>query len=391
MYDATTSAPAGAQPAPQPTPHDAFAAELAAIGRRVRAARTPEHFAHLRKLERWGRLCSFAGYGTGWLLPNLFSASLIALGKTTRWAVMLHPISHRGYDGAPGVPRRYTSHGFAKGWRRAIDWLDWIAPDAWHEEHDVVHHFRLGEDRDPDQLEVNFRWLRSSRVPVPLRYVAAFGVAATWKWTYYAPTTLMEAQSARAERDGAEPIARTVVNRDLWNPLHPRGRELWLRCYAPYATVNFGVIPLAFLPLGPWAVVSTFANNLLAEVLANLHGFLVIAPNHTGDDLPRFDGRPSGRTEFYLRQVTGSVNYRTGGDLNDWLHGWLNYQIEHHLFPNLTLLEYQRIQPEVAAVCRKHGVPYVQQSVWKRAKRTLDVIVGRTSMKRGATEAAPPS
>jgi Ca2+-binding RTX toxin-like protein len=31
--------------------------------------------------------------------------------------------------------------------------------------------------------------------------------------------------------------------------------------------------------------------------------------------------------EFYLRAVIGSTNYRTGGDANDFMHGWLNYQI----------------------------------------------------------------
>merc|ERR1712070_283632 len=34
---------------------------------------------------------------------------------------------------------------------------------------------------------------------------------------------------------------------------------------------------------------------------------------------------------YYMRQVTSSVNFRTGGDLNDFMHGWLNYQIEHTL------------------------------------------------------------
>jgi hypothetical protein len=31
----------------------------------------------------------------------------------------------------------------------------------------------------------------------------------------------------------------------------------------------------------------------------------------------------------------------TGSDANDFLHGWLNYQIEHHMFPDLSMLSYQ--------------------------------------------------
>ena len=40
-----------------------------------------------------------------------------------------------------------------------------------------------------------------------------------------------------------------------------------------------------------------------------------------------------------------------GGDVNDFLHGWLNYQIEHHLFPDLPPLRYRQLQPKVKARC----------------------------------------
>jgi fatty acid desaturase len=76
------------------------------------------------------------------------------------------------------------------------------------------------------------------------------------------------------------------------------------------------------------------------------------------------------------------VNYGTGSDLGDFLQGGLNYQIEHHLFPDLPLLKYRECQPHVKAICEKHGVPYVQEPVWRRAKKLIDIIVGRTSMRR---------
>ena len=59
-----------------------------------------------------------------------------------------------------------------------------------------------------------------------------------------------------------------------------------------------------------------------------------------------------------LSQVITSVNFRTGNgeggkvhgfraDLNDFFHGWLNFQIEHHLWPQLSMLSYQKAAPEV--------------------------------------------
>ena len=98
-----------------------------------------------------------------------------------------------------------------------------------------------------------------------------------------------------------------------------------------------------------------------------------------------FESSPEGKGERYLQQVIGSANYRTGGDLNDYLHLWLNYQIEHHIFPDLSMLQYQRMQPKVRALCERHGIPYVQESVWTRARKMVDVVVGKSSMRRMAS------
>ena len=118
----------------------------------------------------------------------------------------------------------------------------------------------------------------------------------------------------------------------------------------------------------------------MAEVITNLHSFLVIGPNHTGEDVMMFDTKAKGKGEFYLRQIVGSVNYPNGTNMLDFLHGWLNYQIEHHLWPEMTASQYQKAQPLVKALCEKHNIPYTQESVFIRLKKTLDVMVGKTSM-----------
>lgn len=56
-------------------------------------------------------------------------------------------------------------------------------------------------------------------------------------------------------------------------------------------------------------------------------------------------------------------------------------QVEHHLWPQLSALSYQKAQPEVKALCAKHGVPYVQESVWVRLRKTVDIMVGKASMR----------
>ena len=85
-----------------------------------------------------------------------------------------------------------------------------------------------------------------------------------------------------------------------------------------------------------------------------------------------------------VRQVLGSTNYACGNEWLDYGQLYLNYQIEHHLYPDLPMARYREVQPKVRAVCEKHGVPYLQESVFTRVKKMLAVAVGTASMKRSA-------
>ena len=337
-----------------------------------------QDYKHLQKMERWGRVCSLLGYGTAWILPNPLSALLISQGSFTRWTQMTHPIVHKGYDKIDNAPDHYTSKKFAQGWRRFIDWPDWITPAGWHQEHDILHHYNLGEKLDPDHLQNNMEWLRQSNVPMWLRFLIVGVFTTTWKILYYTPRAHKELRLSKARQNREE--TPEFTRSGAWSLFTKQGRALWFESILPYAAFRFVFLPLLFLPLGGFAAMSVLINSLLAEALTNMHSFLVIVPNHAGDDVLMFESKGKGKGEFYLRQILGSVNYPTGSDANDFFYGWLNYQVEHHLWPDLPLRQYQYAQPKVVEVCKKHGIPYRQDSVFKRLLKAVDIMVGRTSM-----------
>jgi fatty acid desaturase len=364
--------------------YEGLARELDAVRAKAEAELGAEDLEHLKKIERWGKVFSAVGYATAWMGPNLLSAWCISQGSMVRWTMMMHHVGHRGYDRVPGVPERYTSKGFAVGSRRLLDWPDWIWPEAWLHEHNVLHHYHTSEMDDPDLVEENVRAVRESELPKVLKYAVVGFYALTWKWTYYAPNTYQVLQVAKRRRSGAQGLQGRYEGTYLgvYNPLTPEGRAFWKDCVLPYGGLRFVALPALYAPLGPWAMFSVLANSLGAELLTNLHTFVVIATNHAGDDLYRFDTKASSRGEFYARQVLSSVNFRLGNDVVDFLHGWLNYQIEHHLFPDLPMRKYQQIQPQVKEICERYGLPYAQEGVFKRVKRLVDIMVGNTSMKR---------
>ena len=172
-----------------------------------------------------------------------------------------------------------------------------------------------------------------------------------------------------------------------WDPFYSFW-EFFSVVIGPYLLIHFFLFPLPLLAIGEYVgtghdmYISAVKNLFLAELLTNFHAFVAIVTNHAGDDLYRFrDGCRPYSGSFYLRQVLASVDFWTGSDLNDFMHGYLNYQIEHHLWPNLSMLSYQKCQPLVRALCQKHNVPYIQENVFKRTKKTIDIMVGSSSMR----------
>jgi hypothetical protein len=56
----------------------------------------------------------------------------------------------------------------------------------------------------------------------------------------------------------------------------------------------------------------------------------------------------------------------------------------HHLisvWPNLSMLSYQKSAPAVRAICAKHGIPYVKENVFLRVHKLTKVMVGTESMR----------
>lgn len=346
---------------------------------------------HLLKMQRWIRGLKIVGYATAWIAPNPITVLALAQAKFSAWGMIGHHILHKGYDRVEGLPEHYHSTKFANGpWRRFRDWFDWMPPSGWHREHNVLHHYRLGEtNKDPDLVEDNLDWLRTLSAPVWLRKTLLWTMAALWKPFYYAPACIIEREREEVRRatDGEDDYKPS--RKDAYSPFSQLGRKLWTESWLPLTGWNFIAIPLLFLPLGPWAVASVLINQLLAEVATNLQSFVMIVPNHAGDDIYRFDSRVDCKGEFYLHQITGSANMQTGSDLNDFAHGFLNYQIEHHLWPDLPMRKYQQAHKRVKAIAARHNIPYAQESVFKRVARTVDIAVGKTSMRRQFSTNAP--
>lgn len=360
----------------------AFTRDLERLRAELGLLRGPRDVRHLRAIEAGCGLLWLAGLATSAWGVNPLSPLLFASAASTRWMVLAHHVCHGALDGLPDVPLRLTSKGFARGCWRWLQWPDWIEPQAWRREHNQLHHAYTNEAADPDLVETQLTWLRASRMPRLAKYVVIAAFSLTWRWLYYAPSTSL----ALADPARGRPEARPLGDRlhEVLPPWTPAGKHLWLHSILPHAAFQFGVAPALLLPLGTHAWLAALVHALMADLLTNVHTFLVIVPNHAGQDLWRFDDRAQGKGQWALRQILSSCNYTTGGG-KDLAQGWLNHQIEHHVWPDLTPLQLRAAAPRLRQLCRHHGIPYVQEPLARRVLRMVAIMTGAASHPRAAT------
>lgn len=376
---------------------EAFRKDIHDLGTKLADNQGEEDVRHLRKIILWSKMCTWVGALTCWMAVNPVSIFLLSVGTMSRWTIIGHHICHGGFDKCDksGTFNRFK-FGVGSLYRRAKDWLDWMLVEAWNMEHNQLHHYHLSEETDPDLVEHNMSTLRDLPLPLFVKYIVVAWMACTWKWWYYAPNTykqlkvnqLRRAGKVISDEEANEPCVISLNFLLFGTPFYSQFEFFW-KVLGPYFFLRFVLVPLPFLALdhflgaGGQYAYNAVVSLALAEVLTNIHSFVVIATNHAGDDMYRFNVhcKPYSGT-FYLRQVLASANFSCGNDYVDFMHGWLNYQVEHHMWPQLSMLSYQRSQPLVQAICEKHGVPYTKHNVFWRLKKLTDIMVGSATMRK---------
>ena len=140
-----------------------------------------------------------------------------------------------------------------------------------------------------------------------------------------------------------------------------------------YATALVVVLP----PLQAVAFV------VVQQGLFGLYLGCSFAPNHKG--MPILTD--ADELDFLRRQVLTSRNVR-GSRLVDFVLGGLNYQIEHHLFPNMPRPNLRRAQPLIRAFCQQQGLPYTEASLFDSYAQAIHHLHAVGAPLRPAAEAA---
>jgi len=127
---------------------------------------------------------------------------------------------------------------------------------------------------------------------------------------------------------------------------------------ALYLFVIIG-LPMFFSPFSWWLILIGF---LIMHFVAGFAMSTVFQMAHLVEiaEQPVPDAEGVIHNEWAIHELETTANFSGKSMFFGWMIGGLNYQIEHHLFPNICHIHYRAIAPIVERTAREFGLPYNQ-------------------------------
>lgn len=234
----------------------------------------------------------------------------------------------------------------------------------WKIQHNVLHHTYtniegLDEDIQPGAV-MRFSPHAKKRRIHKLQFLYA--------WFFYGIMTLSWVaardftQLLKYSRNGLISTNRTSLKREMIKLVSFRV------VYFLYTLV----LPAIFLQVPFWYILLGF---LAMHFVAGLILACIFQPAHVIEDTDYPVPANSGNieNEWAIHQLLTTTNFAPGSKIFSWFVGGLNFQIEHHLFPNICHIHYKKLSTIVKTTAREFGLPYYVQptfahALWKHGK-----------------------
>lgn len=122
----------------------------------------------------------------------------------------------------------------------------------------------------------------------------------------------------------------------------------------------FLALPILILDVAWWhVVIGWFCMHFLAGlILACIFQPAHVVPT-SEFPLPDKDNNVEG--DKVIHQMMTTANFAPSNRVLSWYVGGLNYQIEHHLFPNICHVHYRKLSEIVKATAKEFGLPYISE------------------------------
>jgi linoleoyl-CoA desaturase len=298
----------------------------------------------------------------GWFAASY--ALLLALGGASAWLAIAATLSLAFATAGIGFSvmhdANHGAHARSARLNRALGHaLDLVGASSylWRFKHNVQHHTYAniaGMDADIDAGPF-LRLAPSQRLRALHRYQHVYawllyGVLAVKWWFVDDVADLVRG------RIGQLPVPR------------PRGQELAGLVAGKVVFLAWAVVVPALVFRSPWVAPMFLLGALtLGVVLATVFQLAHTVPDAVFHAAAAGDDRRMA-TGWAEHQVRATVDFAPSNRLLGWYVGGLNFQVEHHLLPDVCHVHYPALARSVEAACLAHGIPY-------RAEPTLRAAI----------------
>lgn len=124
-------------------------------------------------------------------------------------------------------------------------------------------------------------------------------------------------------------------------------------------------LPMVVLPVTWWQVLIGFftMHYIAGFILA-----IIFQPAHVidGTEYPLPDEKGNLENNWAIHQLHTTTNFGHKEKLFSWYVGGLNYQVEHHLFPNICHVHYRKLAAIVEQTAKEFNLPYkTKETFWE--------------------------
>lgn len=234
---------------------------------------------------------------------------------------------------------------------------------VWKIQHNVLHHTYTNIDHADDDLNAPF-FLRFSP---HAKHYWVHQYQHIYIWFFYCISTI----SWITTKD----FVRLKRYRDMGflDKKNEYKKELismtaWKVFYYTYALI----LPMVFLPHHWWVILLAFLSMHVVT------GFLVsivfqIAHIMPSNEFPLPNGKGNMETGWYGHQFATTSNFSPKSNLLFWLIGGLNFQVEHHVLPDVCHVHYKNLTKIVSDTAKEFGMPYyvkksMAHAIWDHTK-----------------------
>ncbi len=279
-----------------------------------------------------GVISSWLGVFACWIL--------IGFGKAGVGMAIMHDANHRTYSKNAKVNKWMSKSMFLVGG----------FPANWQRQHNTMHHgFTNIEGKDED-INPSTTMLRLSPHK-PLRKIHRY--QHLYAWFFYGLMTILWittkdfSQLSRYKKQGL-----SLSNGKSYDYLF---RSLIAAKIIYY--LFFLVAPLIVLPFAwYWILLFFFAMHFTTGLSIGL--IFQTAHVTPTSEYPLPDEKGTIENSFAIHQLANTANFAPNNKILGWLIGGLNHQVEHHLFPGVCHVHYNKISKMVKEMTDKYKLPY---------------------------------